>query len=170
MSSSLGTQGIENRQGVYLRRPLQGLIGASPCAERESRRDVKATLRGPERPHGPAPLLITGGKCSRICRVAIFSPARDPRGPRFSRCYHSVRDHPDQRKLPLGGFTGPAGIYNADFVYCRTRLQGSEKEVQVAGVAYVSQVRVEPVEGRIRRAHLPAEEEPVMFGVHSEVA
>ncbi len=49
-------------------------------------------------------------------------------------------------------------------------MQGSEKEVQVAGVAYVSRVRVEPVEGRIRRAYLPAEEEPVMFGVHSEVA
>jgi uncharacterized OsmC-like protein len=49
-------------------------------------------------------------------------------------------------------------------------LQGSEKEVQVAGVAYVSRVRVEPVKGRIRRAYLPAEEEPVMFGVHSEVA
>jgi len=49
-------------------------------------------------------------------------------------------------------------------------LQGSEKEVEVAGVAYVSRVRVEPVEGRIRRAYLPAEVEPVMFGVHSEVA
>jgi hypothetical protein len=49
-------------------------------------------------------------------------------------------------------------------------MQGSEKEVEVAGVAYVSRVRVEPVEGRIRRAYLPAEEEPVMFGVHSEVA
>ena len=40
----------------------------------------------------------------------------------------------------------------------------------MAGVAYVSRVRVELVKGRIRRAYLPAEEEPVMFGVHSEVA
>ena len=39
-----------------------------------------------------------------------------------------------------------------------------------AAVAYVSRIRVEPVEGKIRRAHLPAEEEPVMFGVHGEVA
>jgi hypothetical protein len=39
-------------------------------------------------------------------------------------------------------------------------LQGNEKEVEVAGVTYVSRVRVEPVEGRIRRAYLPAEEEP----------
>ena len=39
-----------------------------------------------------------------------------------------------------------------------------------AAVTYVSRIRVEPVEGKIRRAHLPAEEEPVMFGVHSEVA
>jgi hypothetical protein len=46
-----------------------------------------------------------------------------------------------------------------------------QKEMQVsAAVTYVSRIRVEPVEGKIRRAHLPAEEEPVMFGVHSEVA
>jgi hypothetical protein len=37
-------------------------------------------------------------------------------------------------------------------------------------VAYFSKVRIEPVKGRIRRAHIPAEEEPVIFGVHSEVA
>ena len=37
-------------------------------------------------------------------------------------------------------------------------------------VKYTSRVKVEPVEGKIRRAHLPAEEEPILFGVHSEVA
>lgn len=37
-------------------------------------------------------------------------------------------------------------------------------------VAYVSEVKVEPVEGKLRRAYVPAEEEPVLFGVHSEVA
>ncbi len=40
----------------------------------------------------------------------------------------------------------------------------------MADVAYVSRVRVEPVEGKIRRAQLPGKEEPVFFGVHSEVA
>jgi uncharacterized OsmC-like protein len=40
----------------------------------------------------------------------------------------------------------------------------------LADVAYVSRVKVEPVEGKTRRAYLPAEEEPVLFGVHSEVA
>jgi hypothetical protein len=40
----------------------------------------------------------------------------------------------------------------------------------VADVAYVSRVTVEPVEGKIRRAQLPAKDEPVFFGVHSEVA
>ena len=34
---------------------------------------------------------------------------------------------------------------------------------------YVSGVKVEPVEGKVRRDYLPAEEEPVLFGVHSEV-
>jgi hypothetical protein len=52
-------------------------------------------------------------------------------------------------------------------VFCQ-RVR-KEKHVSAA-VAYVSRIRVEPVEGKIRRAHLPAEEEPVMFGVHSEVA
>jgi hypothetical protein len=37
-------------------------------------------------------------------------------------------------------------------------------------VVYRSHVRVEPVKGPLRRAYLPAEEEPVLFGVHSEVA
>lgn len=37
-------------------------------------------------------------------------------------------------------------------------------------VAYRSQVRIERVRGPLRRAYLPAEEQPVWFGVHSEVA
>jgi uncharacterized OsmC-like protein len=37
-------------------------------------------------------------------------------------------------------------------------------------VTYVSKVRVEPVEGKVRRAYIPGREEPILFGVHSEVA
>jgi len=37
-------------------------------------------------------------------------------------------------------------------------------------VAYRSRVRVERVRGPLRRAMLPAEAEPVLFGVHDEVA
>jgi len=40
----------------------------------------------------------------------------------------------------------------------------------VAEVKYVSRVKVEPVEGKIRRAYVPGAEEPVLFGVHGEVA
>ena len=40
----------------------------------------------------------------------------------------------------------------------------------VSEVVYNSWVKVEPVEGKIRRAHMPAKEEPVFFGVHSEIA
>ena len=36
--------------------------------------------------------------------------------------------------------------------------------------AYVSRVRIERLGGPQRLAHLPAEDEPVAFGVHSEVA
>ncbi len=37
-------------------------------------------------------------------------------------------------------------------------------------VAYRSKVRIERVKGPLRRAYLPAEEQPTLFGVHSEVA
>jgi hypothetical protein len=37
-------------------------------------------------------------------------------------------------------------------------------------VVYRSQVRIERVKGPLRRAYLPVEESPVLFGVHSEVA
>ncbi len=36
--------------------------------------------------------------------------------------------------------------------------------------AYVSRVRVERLGGPQRLAHLPGEDEPIAFGVHSEVA
>ena len=37
-------------------------------------------------------------------------------------------------------------------------------------VVYTSRIRIERVRGPRRRAYLPEEEEPVWFGVHSEVA
>ena len=37
-------------------------------------------------------------------------------------------------------------------------------------VAYRSEVRIERVKGPLRRAYLPAEKEPVLFGVHGAVA
>ena len=37
-------------------------------------------------------------------------------------------------------------------------------------VTYVSRVRIERVKGSLRRAYLPAEPAPVLFGVHDEVA
>ncbi|MFQ5398948.1 MAG: hypothetical protein ACE5E7_05040 [Anaerolineae bacterium] len=38
------------------------------------------------------------------------------------------------------------------------------------GVVYTSHVRIERIKGPLRRASLPVEEDPVFFGVHSEVA
>jgi hypothetical protein len=40
----------------------------------------------------------------------------------------------------------------------------------MGGVEYISQVRIERVQGPVRLAHLPAEKNPVTFGVHSAVA
>jgi hypothetical protein len=37
-------------------------------------------------------------------------------------------------------------------------------------VVYRSRVRIERVKGPLRRAYLPVEEAPILFGVHSEVA
>ena len=37
-------------------------------------------------------------------------------------------------------------------------------------VVYTSKSRIERVKGPLRRAYLPANEDPVLFGVHSEVA
>ena len=40
----------------------------------------------------------------------------------------------------------------------------------VTTAAYTSRVKVERVGGAVRRAYLPAEPEPVLFGVHGEIA
>ena len=37
-------------------------------------------------------------------------------------------------------------------------------------VVYTSKVRIERVKGPLRRAYLPQEPSPVLFGVHSEIA
>jgi hypothetical protein len=37
-------------------------------------------------------------------------------------------------------------------------------------VVYRSRVRIERIQGPLRRCYLPSESEPVLFGVHSEVA
>jgi len=37
-------------------------------------------------------------------------------------------------------------------------------------VVYRSHIRIERLKGPIRRAFVPANDEPVMFGVHSEIA
>jgi hypothetical protein len=37
-------------------------------------------------------------------------------------------------------------------------------------IVYVSRVRIEREQGPIRKAWLPVEDKPVIFGVHSEIA
>ena len=37
-------------------------------------------------------------------------------------------------------------------------------------IQYTSKVKIERLRGPVRRAWLPAEEDPVMFGVHSDIA
>ncbi len=52
-------------------------------------------------------------------------------------------------------------------VYCGRYWR---EESGMGEVKYVSRVEVEPVEGKVRRARVPGEDEAVLFGVHSEVA
>jgi len=40
----------------------------------------------------------------------------------------------------------------------------------MSNATYVSKVRIERVKGSLRKAFLPAESAPVLFGVHDEVA
>ena len=40
----------------------------------------------------------------------------------------------------------------------------------MADVVYRSRIRIERMHGPLRRAYLPAREEPIEFGVHDEVA
>lgn len=40
----------------------------------------------------------------------------------------------------------------------------------MAEIAYISRVRIERLQGPQRLAYLPAEKQPIAFGVHSEVA
>ncbi len=40
----------------------------------------------------------------------------------------------------------------------------------MSNVVYTSRVRIERVKGPLRRAYLPAEPAPVLFGVHSKIA
>jgi len=42
--------------------------------------------------------------------------------------------------------------------------------VGMANPAYVSTVRIERIKGPLRRAWVPAEQDPVLFGVHGAVA
>lgn len=53
-------------------------------------------------------------------------------------------------------------------------LSGMEMELNgeagMSQVVYRSEVRIERVKGPVRRAYLPAESAPVIFGVHGAVA
>jgi len=40
----------------------------------------------------------------------------------------------------------------------------------MSDVAYEARIRIERIKGPVRRAFLPAEPEPVLFGVHGAVA
>lgn len=57
--------------------------------------------------------------------------------------------------------------------HLRTPSRGEEKSegpMTSDPVAYRSRVRIERVKGTLRRAYIPAEDEPVWFDVHSEIA
>jgi hypothetical protein len=52
----------------------------------------------------------------------------------------------------------------------RVHRRETKERMGMTDPAYVSKVRIERLGGPQRLAYLPAEEEPVAFGVHSEVA
>ena len=50
------------------------------------------------------------------------------------------------------------------------RENGLERGTTMADVVYTSEVHLERTQGVLRRAYLPAESEPVWFGVHGAIA
>ena len=44
------------------------------------------------------------------------------------------------------------------------------RSLMMSDVVYRSDVRIERIKGPVRRAYLPAEQQPVIFGVHGAVA
>ena len=57
--------------------------------------------------------------------------------------------------------------------WIQLEFRASSKETYHAGtgeIVYTSRVRIERLRGPLRRAHLPANPEPVFFGVHDSVA
>jgi hypothetical protein len=68
-------------------------------------------------------------------------------------------------------FPSAEAIIPAEHLMERTRDEGEDSVMASSeAVVYTSRVRIERVTGPVRRAYLPAEKEPVVFGVHSEVA
>ena len=68
-----------------------------------------------------------------------------------------------------------------DFVFCQDRIPEANPPVDLFPSAkynrimqedtvYTSEVRIERVKGPLRRAYLPGNNQPVLFGVHSAVA
>jgi hypothetical protein len=50
------------------------------------------------------------------------------------------------------------------------RMPALARENAMSDVTYVSKVRIERVKGPLRRAYLPEEPAPVLFGVHGAIA
>ena len=63
---------------------------------------------------------------------------------------------------------GTIGRHAAFPTYYLQRLSG--KETQMSDVVYESRVVIRRLGGKLRAASLPAESEPVLFGVHGAIA
>ena len=73
--------------------------------------------------------------------------------------------------MSRGGSAQESGRGDAPGVGHHLALRrGAGKLGTVGEVSYVSRVRIERLGGPQRLAYVPAESEPVVFGVHSEVA
>jgi hypothetical protein len=49
-------------------------------------------------------------------------------------------------------------------------LKNQKGDTMSEPAVYTSKIKIERVKGPLRRAYLPQEAEPVLFGVHSEIA
>ena len=100
-------------------------------------------------------------------------PARDAR-PRRARLYERKgRGWVDLDLLIVAGGARPIARIRHTAIYRMSapgRARGPARRHAMSDVAYVSKVRIERIKGPLRRAYLPEEPAPVLFGVHGAVA
>ena len=107
------------------------------------------------------------------CDLARAGDRLETRG-RVARVYERKgRGWVDLDLLIVAGGDRPIARMRHTAIYRTVRARRARRPARrhaMSDVAYVSKVRIERIKGPLRRAYLPEEPAPVLFGVHGAVA